>query len=171
MQDRYATCVGMINLLHLSCNGHETFDQLSFCVRAWGCDFCMLLSGHLCSFPMGWLYTPCNIMVLLRLGTNMVAWTGCVIQCTMTACTLLWLVPIRNTADSFGGSMLFKLGRGSTRPVVDVQGMSLALRLCCGTVVTKYGWVLSLLIGAAQMEHVQGMSLALRLCCGTVVTK
>ncbi len=75
----------------------------------------MLLSGHLCSFLKGWLYTPCNIMVLLKLGTHVVAWTGRVIQCTVTACTLLWLVAIRNTADIFGGSMLFKLGRGSTR--------------------------------------------------------
>jgi len=45
-----------------------------------------------------------------------VAWTGRVMQCTVTACTLLWLVATRNTAHSFGGSMPFKLGRGSRRP-------------------------------------------------------
>ena len=33
-------------------------------------------------------------MVLLRLGTNVVAWTGRVIQCTVTRCTLLWLMAV-----------------------------------------------------------------------------
>ncbi len=87
---------------------------MSFCVRIWGCDTCMLLSGHFCSFLMRWWNTPCNIMVLLRL-THVVAWTGRVMQCTVTACTLLWLVATRDTAHSFAGSMLFNLGRGSRR--------------------------------------------------------
>ena len=69
----------------------------------------MRLSGHLCSFLMGWLYPPSNIMVLLRLGTHVIAWTGRVLQCTVTACTLLvGLQGIQPTA--LEGSMLFKLG-------------------------------------------------------------
>ncbi len=117
MQDRYTSCIGITKLLHLSCNGHETFDQTSFCVRVRGCDTCMLFSGHFRSFLMGCSNTPCNIMVLLRLGTHVVAWTGRFMQCTVTACTLLWLVATRNTAHTalFGDNMLFKLGRGSTQ--------------------------------------------------------
>ncbi len=84
MQDRYKSCVGITNLLNLSCNGHETFDQMSVCVRDWGCDTCMLLSGHFCSFIMGCWYTPCKVMVLLRLHTHVVAWTGRV------SCNALW---------------------------------------------------------------------------------
>ena len=58
---------------------------------------------------MGWLYPPSNIMVLLRLGTHVIAWTGRVLQCTVTACTLLvGLQGIQPTA--LEGSMLFKLG-------------------------------------------------------------
>ena len=30
MQDRYTSCIGITNLLHLSCNGHETIDQCPF---------------------------------------------------------------------------------------------------------------------------------------------
>ena len=93
----------------------ELQRPMSFCVHGWGCDTCMLLTGRFCSFLMGWLYTPCNIMVLLRLGTHVVAWTGRVMQCTVTACTLLWLVATRSTAHNFGGSMLFNLGRGLRR--------------------------------------------------------
>lgn len=61
------------------------------------------------------------IYTLQSHGVAQAAYTcGClnrarVMQCTVTACTLLWLLATRNTAHSFGGKMLRKLGRGSPR--------------------------------------------------------
>ena len=101
MQDRYKSCVGITNLLNLSCNGHETFDQMSVCVRDWGCDTCMLLSGHFCSFIMGCWYTPCKVMVLLRLHTHVVAWTervSCNALWQHALCYDYWLQGIQPTA-------------------------------------------------------------------------
>ena len=87
IQDRYTSCIGIVYLLNLSCNSHETFDQMSSCVRVWGCDTCMLLSGQFCSFIIGWLHTPCKVMVLHRLHTHVIAWTGRVSCCEGNA---LW---------------------------------------------------------------------------------
>ena len=75
-------------------------------------------SGHFCSSSRDCWYT------LQNHGVAQAGYTcGCLgrarvmlwMQWTVTACTLLWLVATRNTAHIFGGSMLFKLGRGSTQ--------------------------------------------------------
>ena len=47
-----------------------------------------------------------------RVSCTMLAMHACVLQCTVTACTL-WSMATRNTAHSFRGKMLRKLGRGS----------------------------------------------------------
>ena len=75
-------------------------------------------SGHFCSSSRDCWYTLQNHSVAQAGYT-----CGCLgrvrvmlwMQWTVTACTLLWLVATRNTAHIFGGSMLFKLGRGSTQ--------------------------------------------------------